>query len=118
MADYSALRAEPPEGRVSMSGTRRVDYTDDAGVVRPMRVPLTAPDEDAPLGLPLMTVDLTAEIDWARVAVELQNEVTRRGLLTAADLSRLDGQLEQSILSVLKRDIVRIYRNHDEGVTQ
>ena len=98
-----------------MNGARRVDYTDDAGVVRPMLVPVTAPDADAPLGIPLMTVDLTAEVDWARVAVELQNEVTRRGLFTAADLSRLDGQLERAILAVLKRNIVRIYRNH-EGV--
>jgi len=98
-----------------MNGLRLVTYVDDFGVLRPVMLPKTAPGDDAPLGMPLMTVDLTAEVDWARVAVELQNEVTRRGLFTAADLSRLDGQLERAILAVLKRDIVRIYRNH-EGV--
>ena len=87
---------------------RRVIYTDDEGVRRISVIRDNDPDSEAEFGLPVHSPNIL-ELDWEAMALELQNLIVDRGLLTTQDVMDKKGQLRNAIQLVVGRKIKALY---------
>jgi hypothetical protein len=72
------------------------------------------PDHAAPQGIPQDPPDLN-RIDWEEVKRELHNLLVERELITWEDVMKSQNGVSSSILDVLKRKVIMLYRLQDGG---
>ena len=87
---------------------RRVDYKDRDGRWWAVWLPEDYPDERAPMGVPIGPPPLD-ELELPEgLAIELHNQLFKRGLLTKQDLVRRLGEVQIAITSALRLDVQRV----------
>jgi len=91
---------------------RYVIWTDERGYQHRSLVRDNDPDTMAPQGIPSDPPDLS-KIDWALVEKALHNSLVDRGLFTWDDVQRSGDSLRGVINSVLKRELITLYRSVD-----
>lgn len=67
------------------------------------------PDHLAPAGIPKDPPDIQ-RLDWEEIKRLIHNELVDRGLETWADVENSQNGISSSILAVLKRQLVGLYR--------
>lgn len=87
-----------------------VVWTDGGGYKRRSMLRDRDPDQMAPEGIPLDPPDLS-QLDWEEIKRELHNALVDKGLSTWGDVQRQQNGVTSSILSVMKRRVVALYRN-------
>lgn len=88
---------------------RKVIWIDESGHKRVSLVRDTDPDSMAQAGVPVGPPDIN-ELDWDGIKRELNNLLVDRGLLTYRDVQAAQNGITSSVLAVLKRRIVNLYR--------
>jgi len=92
-----------------------VVYEDNAGYKHRALLRDTDPDHAAPtIGIPQDPPDLD-RIDWEEVKRKLHNRLVERELITWLDVQRSQNGVTSSILDVLRREVVMLYRLDDGG---
>lgn len=89
-----------------------VVYEDSNGYKRRAILRDNDPDHVAHSGIPLNPPDLE-QIDWEEVKRELHNLLSDRGLFTWADVQAKQNGVSSSILDVLRRRVITLYRLKD-----
>lgn len=90
-----------------------VVWTDDDGYKHRSMLRDRDPDQMAPEGVPLDPPDLR-QLDWDGIVRDLHNMLVDKGLSTWDDVQRTQTGVASSILSVMKRPIVGLYRSKTE----
>jgi len=88
---------------------RRVVWEDRNGFLRASLIRDNDPDDVAEQGIPVEPPDLE-DIDWEEVKRLLHNELVRRQLFTFDDVQREQKGITVSVVSVMRRKIVELYR--------
>lgn len=88
---------------------RLVKWTDKDGYKHLSYIKDDDPDEEAPNGIPA-DPPILGRLDWAVIEKELHNLLVDRGLINWQEVQRQQNALISTILGVLKRKIVAIYR--------
>jgi len=88
---------------------RSVLWTDRAGREHRSLVRDGDPDSQAPYGIPQDPPDLN-QLDWEGIKIEIHNRLVKAGLVTWMDVQRGQNRITGIIQAVLKRKIVRLYR--------
>jgi hypothetical protein len=91
---------------------KNVVWTDGDGYKHVSRLRDRDPDHMAPEGIPLDPPDLS-QLDWQEIQRELHNLLVDKELFTWKDVQRSQNGVSSSILSVMKRPIVALYRNRN-----
>jgi len=91
---------------------RAVKWIDEFGFHRVNLVRDTDPDSYAPRGIPVAIPEITTRIDWAEVAIEMQNALVDAGLLTWEDVQKSGDTLIGVILGATKKRIITLYRQN------
>lgn len=94
------------------SSNMKLVINEEDGILVPYYVPDHIPDTSASMGVPAMSVNVIHEIDWDKVAIELNNLLVRRRLFTKRDIENANGSLENTIVAVIKRKLLHLYRNN------
>ena len=90
---------------------RVVTWTDKDGLKHRSLIRDEDPDHLASSGIPLDPPDLTA-LDWEGLGRELYNVLAERGLSTWQDVLEHQNEITSSIISVFKRPILALYKQH------
>lgn len=93
---------------------RRVLWEDRNGFLRASLIRDNDPDDVAEQGIPVEPPDLE-DIDWEEVKRLLHNELVRRQLFTFDDVQREQKGITVSVVSVMRRKIVELYRLNGGG---
>lgn len=96
---------------------REVIWTDGSGFKH--RALLRSSDHlsRAAEGIPLDPPDVR-ELNWDEIVKSLHNLLVERRLVSLKDLSEKPGQLENSILAVIRTDLINLYKEKErEGVS-
>ena len=93
---------------------RRVVWEDRNGFLRASLIRDNDPDDVAEKGIPVEPPDLEG-IDWEEVKRLLHNELVRRQLFTFDDVQREQRGITVSVVSVMRRKIVELYRLNGGG---
>ena len=97
---------------------KAVDWIDPHGCLQRSLLPDGAPDAEAPAGVPV-GVPITLGSAVQDIACLLQNELRRRGLWTAADVTRLRGrasvEIQAAIQAALRLDVQTIRAQYVEA---
>lgn len=88
---------------------RTVIWEDRNGYQRASLIRDGDPDDAAEHGIPVDPPNLD-RISWEEVQRDLHNELVRRGLFTHKDVQRQQRGVTASIISVLKKRVVDIYK--------
>ena len=88
---------------------RRVIWEDRNGYTRASLIRDGDPDESAEHGIPVDPPSLD-RIDFEEVKRDLHNELVRRGIFTYKDVQREQRAITASVISVLKKRVVDIYK--------
>ena len=91
---------------------RYVIYEDGRGWKHRTLIRDNDPDTAAPQGIPADPPDIS-NIDWQRISKELHNPLVDRGLFTWEDVQRSGDALRGVINSVLKRELITLYRSNN-----
>lgn len=91
---------------------RRVIWTDLKGKKHCSLIRNDDPDHLAPSGIPHDPPDLS-RLDWEAIQLELHNLLVDKGICTQDDVVALQNGVTSSILSVLKRRVLTLYRTED-----
>lgn len=88
---------------------RQQRYTDRSGWRRVALIRDNDPDDAAPLGIPMMTVDIN-DIDWEAAKREIHNYLIDHQIYEWADVQRAQNAVASAIRVGLQRRIVNLYR--------
>lgn len=88
---------------------RRVIWEDRDGYRHASLIEEGDPDEVAEYVIPVDPPDIN-QIDWEEVKRNLHNELVRRGLFTYKDVKREQRAITASVISVLKKRVVDLYK--------
>ena len=88
---------------------RKVIWEDRNGYVRASLIRDGDPDEAAEHGIPVDPPNLD-RIDWEEVKRDLHNALVRKGLFTYKDVQRQQRGVTASIISVLRKRVIDIYK--------
>ena len=84
---------------------RQIDYTDERGRKYRVLLPDDAPDEQAPVGIPVGPPDVVDDLGLPpETATRLHNALFRHGLWNAAIAAKNANLLMQAVLSTFKID--------------
>jgi len=93
-----------------------VVWTDDRGYKHRSMLRDRDPDRMAPEGIPLDPPDLS-QLDWEGLVKDLHNMLIDKELSTWDEVQKSQTGVTSSILSVMKRPIVALYRNGNRRIT-
>lgn len=89
-----------------------VEWQDKKGWLRRSLLRDEDSAQSAPSGVPQGVPDVTA-LDWGNIPKELNNQLHNRGLFSHEDVVRSQDGLTGAILAVLKRRLIKLYRQTD-----
>ena len=88
-----------------------VEWEDEQGWLRRSLLRDEDDDQHAPMGVPQGVPDVT-QLDWENLPRELNNELHNRQLFTFEDVQRSQDGLTGAVLAVLRRRLIRLYRQN------
>ena len=92
-------------------------FTDRNGWRRVALIRDNDPDEAAPLGIPMMTVDIN-DIDWEAAKKEIHNYLIDHQVYEWADVQRAQNAVSNAIRASLQKRIVDLYRANGRDGSQ
>jgi hypothetical protein len=88
---------------------RQVEYTNGSGRRFLVRLPDDAPDEDAPIGIPIGPPEIVDDLDLPEpLATRLHNQLAARRLWTYKDIQRRSSDLQGALQAALQLDVQAI----------
>lgn len=91
---------------------REITWIDEDGYKRRSLIRDDDPNELAPQGIPVDPPDLS-RLDWLEIQRDLHNILVDRGLSTWEDVRSANGGVTSSIVSVMKRRVIALYRTDE-----